>query len=266
MAYYFMVESKKSTYQPLNIASSKYFQTTPRYKAPCALSLKEIDDFTMLFDDEEELRKKLVLEGILPTNLSTKPLSARNLNSGKYVKVEYDFLYQKDMEYVYDPSKLIKSIMQRYYNNQLVFIKELALKFSRLRKCSVTAPEVANLCHSSICQGTRHRGLEELDKNGNNPVLRLLKLIILKSYEYPNGYIEYKNEVEYRNLHDLIAFINNYDKKNNLPEKVKTKEIQTVIQAIKPNESEQEKINTKPKTKKRKKNVPLLEGQLKFDV
>lgn len=262
MAYYFMVEKKKGTYQPLNIASSKYFPTIPRYKTPCALSLKEIDDFTMLFNNEEELRKILVTEGILPIDMSTKALSARNLNSGKYVKVEYDFLYQKDMEYIYDPSKLIKSIMKRYYNNELKFIKELALKFSRLRKCSVTAPEVANLCQTSIYQGTKHRGLEEIDKNGDNPVLRLLKLIILKSYEQSNGYIEYKNEVEYRNLHDLIAFINNYDKKNNSHQLDVKEEL--------PKESKEEtkpKVpETKPKVRTKKKNTYDLEGQIKFEV
>ena len=139
MAYYFMVEKKRGLYQPLNIASSKYFQTIPKYKIPCALSLKEIDNFTMLFDNEEELRKILVSEAIIPIELSAKSLSARYLNSGKYIKVEYDFLYQKDMEYVYDPSKLIELIMKRYYNNELSFIRDLAFKFSRLRKCGITA-------------------------------------------------------------------------------------------------------------------------------
>ena len=265
MAYYFMVERKKGEYQALNIASSRYFQVIPRYKQQCALTLKEIDDFTMMFNGEAELREKLVEEGIISESLSLKPLSARNLNSGKYVKVEYDFLYQKDIEYVYDPSKLIQSIMKRYYNNELVFIKALAQKFSKLRKCGVTAPEVANLCQSSICQGTRHRGLEEVDKNGNIPVLRLLKLIILKSYECPNGYIEYKNEVEYRNLHDLIAFINNYDKKNAVPEKTpETKQTSNI-------KEEQLEIKmptpvSKPLVKTKKKNNYTLDGQMNFDV
>lgn len=265
MAYYFMVERKKGEYQALNIASSKYFQTIPRYKTPCALSLKEIDDFTMMFDNEDELRIALVQEGILPANLSTKQLSARNLNSGKYTKVEYEFLYQKDMEYVYDPAKLIKSIMSRYYDNELVFIKELAQKFSRLRKCNITASEVANLCQSSIYQNTRHRGLEELDKNGNTPVLRLLKLIVLKSYEHSDGYIEYKNEVEYRNLHDLIAFVNNYDKKNK-QQKETTEKVQTIIVEENVQESIQKNIEEQPKRKQRKKSIYTLEGQLQFKI
>lgn len=265
MAYYFMVEKKKGIYQPLNIASSKYFLSVPRYKTPCALSLKEIDEFTMLFDDEEELRKTLVKEEILPVDLSTKTLSARNLNSGQYIKVEYDFLYQKDMEYMYDPLKLIKTIMKRYYNNELVFIKDLAFKFSRLRKCGTTAPEVANLCQTSLYHGTKHHGLEELDKNGDIPILRLLKLIIFKSYEHPNGYIEYKNEVEYRNLHDLIAFINHYNKKNKVNEEEIEQKTPVTIPEEKLTAVEKNK-DTKPKTKSRKKNGYTLEGQLKFEV
>ena len=86
----------------------------------------------------------------------------------------------------------------------------------------------------------------------------MLKLIILKSHEYPDGYIEYKNEVEYRNLHDLIAFVNNYDKKN-------------IVSSYEEKKESGEKLNYKTITgkktpvKTRKKDY-VLDGQLKFDV
>lgn len=272
MAYYFMVERKKGQYQPLNIGTSIYFQTIPSYKKVCAYTLKEIDDFTMMFSDEQELRNHLITEEILPISLSNKALSTRYLTGGKYLKVEYDFLYQKDMEYIYDPTRLIKLIMERYYNNEFVFIKKLANNFSKHKECSTTAPEVARLAEASIYQGKRHSSLEELDKNGDIMVARMLKLIILKHYENPDGKIDYKDEVNYRNLHDLIAFVNNYDKKNQNKNKAEDNPIGS-IELTRKNDSQvsippklnETNIQVVPKKRTRKKNYNL-DGQISFDI
>lgn len=266
MAYYFMVERKKGEYQPINISASIYFQTVQVYKKTCAYTLKEIDDFTMMFKDEQELKEHLISEQILPSILANKTLSSRYLIKGKYLKVEYDLLYQKDMEHIYDPARLINLVMRRYYDNEFVFIKKLANNFSKHKECSTTAPEVARLAEASIYQGTKHPSLEELDKNGNIMLVRMLKLIILKHYEKPDGTIEYKDEVNYRNLHDMIAFINHYDKKyktetieDNSLEEESNKETLTT-QTI-------DTINISVKHKcRRKKRTYHLEGQISFDV
>ena len=66
MAYYFMVETKKGTHKPIEISNSKYFQDYIRkFKKTFAYSLQEIDRFTMMFDNEIELRERLCEEGIL---------------------------------------------------------------------------------------------------------------------------------------------------------------------------------------------------------
>ena len=113
MAYYFMVERNKGQYQPLNISESKYFQTIPKFKKIGAYNLKEIDDFTMMFDNEEELRKALVSEEVLHPSISAKPLSIRCLKDGTFNRVEYDLLYQKDIEHMNCPEKLIKMITDK---------------------------------------------------------------------------------------------------------------------------------------------------------
>lgn len=213
MAYYFMVEKKKGEYLPLDIRCSRYFQLSPKYKKACAYTLQEIDLFTMMFNDEEELRKVLLLEEIIPVNLSTKSLSIRTLIKGTYNKVPYDFLYQKDIEYIMNPIKVIETIMKRYYQNDFVFIKKFADYFSNHYECKSTAPEIRQLAEISIREGKRNYHLDEIDKNGDKQVARLVKLLILKHYERPDGFIDYKNEPNYRNLHDVITFINNYDKK-----------------------------------------------------
>lgn len=270
MAYYLMVEKKRGVYQPLNISSSKYYLSrTKSFNKPCAHSLQEIDEFTMLFDDETELRKRLNEEGILPCSLLDKPLSIRLPKNGTYKKVPHDFLYQNDIEYIMEPERLISLIMKRYHQNDFIFIRKLASYFSEVHECSTTAPEVARLSEASIFQGRRHSGLEELDKNGDIMVARMIKLLILKHYENPNGTIDYKDKVNYRNLHDLIAFINNYNKKNTTelkqPQAVSEESKETKKEAISPKIKEQPNIIIAKKRVRSKKKYDI-EGQQSFDI
>lgn len=272
MAYYLMVEKKRGLYQPINISNSKYYpRHTKTFNKPCAHSLQEIDEFTMMFNDEIELRERLVEEGTISLSLFEKPLSIRHPKNGKYIKVPHDFLYQKDIEYIMEPVRLIGLVMERYYQNDFVFIRKLASYFSEVYECSTTAPEVARLAEASLYQGRRHSALEELDRNGDAMVTRMLKLLILKHYEQTDGKIKYKDEVNYRNLHDLIAFINNYEKKKNPIEQPKLpKQSKDTInkieeeQTIKPISQPSKILNPKKRTLSKKKYI--LDGQESFDI
>ena len=52
-----------------------------------------------MFNDEKELRKALFKEKLLEHRYSGSNLSIRLLRNGKYYKVMYDFLYQKDIDF-----------------------------------------------------------------------------------------------------------------------------------------------------------------------
>lgn len=272
MAYYFMVESKKGEYQPLNISKSKFFQVTPKFNKPCAYTLQEIDMFTMMFNDEQELRNTLVLEEILPVSLSTRQLSSRSLLKGKYNKVPHDFLYQKDIEFIADPTRVVDLIMKRYHQDDFLFIKKLANNFSSFYECSSTAPEVRQLAEKSIREGHRSHHLDEVDKNGDKLVARLVKLLILEHYEKSTGEIEYKDKVNYRNLHAIIAFINNYDKESNKKEETQTTSFKPETAKLKKQTSSEEtpKANSQStlkstihvKTRSKKKKNYNIEGQI----
>lgn len=259
MAYYFMVESKRGKYIPLEIKNSIYFQITKtKYSEPFAYSLDEIDQFTMMFHNEQELRNVLISEGILPIETHNKPLSTRFLAKGQYEKVRYDFLYQKDIEYIANPLKTVEFIIQKYYENDFQFLQKFASNFSKYYECSSTAPEVAQASATSIREGKRHYHLESVDKNGDLLVARLVKLLILKHVEEPDGKINYKDSVNYRNLHAIVAFINNYYKK----------EVQTEQISIQEFEINPKKENQTPivHTKSRKKSITPLEGQFSFPI
>ena len=264
MAYYFVVESKRGQYIPLEIKKSIYFQTIKqKYKKSFAYSLDEIDSFTMMFNNEQELRDSLIKEEILSLELSTKPLSTRFLNKGQYEKVRHDFLYQKDIEYIADPSKVVELVMKKYYQNDFIFLQKFASNFSNYHECSSTAPEVLHSSATSIREGKRHYLLESNDKNGDLLVARLVKLLILKYNENPDGKINYQNEVNYRNLHSVIAFINNYHSKLEPQVKeIKTNEIDLTPKKNHPNTSGHIAV----KTKTRKKKQTELEGQISFFV
>ena len=121
MAYYLMVEKKRSEYQPLILKNSKYFNTPKsKFKAEGAHSLEEIDRFTTQFPNELELRRTLLNEGILEKEEITRPISIRILHKGEYKKVMYDLLYQDSAKYLNAPLRIISLIMEKYYNNVLI--------------------------------------------------------------------------------------------------------------------------------------------------
>ena len=254
MAYYFMVEKKKGQYESLGI-DSLFDSQKRKYSKAGAFTLQELDAFTMQFDDEYELRKILFYKGVLPSEYIDKPLSIRWASKGEYTKVPYDFLYQKDMVLVLDPSKLVELIMKRYYSNDFFFIKKFAEHFNSYHDCSTTAPEVMMYADMAIKNHVGSKYLEERDRNNNNMVERLIKLLLFEYYEYPSGYIDYKIKIKYRNLHTMIAFINNYDVKYGIVKKNDNRNIRDIVPEF------------RPKTRKRVKRNEEVDGQISlFDM
>lgn len=215
MAYYFTVSKKKGEYTPLDITKSKYFTKLSKFKG-LGLSLQEIDMFTMMFNDEEELRNSLYSEHILEGRYFNNPLTARILRNGKYHKVMYDFLYQKDIEYIADPKKIINRILNKFIDQDFRFIKQFAHNYIEFYDCGTTAAEVRVFAENSIIYGNMDKHLQDRDENGDLPLIRMAKLLIYEYYQTPSGKTIYKEEIKYRNLHSIIAFINNYDKKYGL--------------------------------------------------
>ena len=212
MAYYLTIEKKKGEHIPLDITKSVYFTRLSHLKGNGA-TLQEIDTFTMMFNNEEELRSALLNEVLLEEQYLSKPLSIRNLKKEIYHKVMYDFLYQKDIEYIMDPNRLIERINEKLYFGDYRFIEKYANHFLEYYDCRSTAPEVREFAINSARYDAPSRYFSELDENNDNPLERLTKLLIYEYDQLPNGKVEYSKKVKYRNLHAVLAFINHYDKK-----------------------------------------------------
>lgn len=262
MAYYFMVESGKGKHIPLDITKSKYFTRQSRFKN-LGLSLQEIDLFTSMFNDEAELRMNLVKEGILPTTLVDKQLSARILRKNVFHKVMYDFLYQSDIEYLIDPTKIIDRINQKLYDGDYRFVEALASAYLKFYDCSSTAAEVRNHASFSIRYGTRSHYFDELDENQDPLLTRMIKLLIYGYYQDQNGKVTYRDDIKYLNLHSVIAFTNNYDKKHQQKDTTNT-DIETMQMSFDESNTNEgpfmDASNVKEKTRKK---TPIA-GQFGF--
>ena len=216
MAYYLTLDRRGKEPILLDIDKSKYFSRISRYKGNKA-SIEEMDVFTMMFSNEQELRKALILEEIIPLNEWDKPISIRRKNGDKFDKVMYDILYQKDLEYFMNPEKLIARINNKLLTYDFTFIDEYVKYFRNFRDCSSTLPEVRNANNESIRTGMRSQlfDIDILEGTSNdNLLVRMTKLLIYKYYQTNNGNIIYKDEIKYLNFHRVLAFVNNYDNKD----------------------------------------------------
>lgn len=213
MAYYMMYEDKKGKYEVIDITKSIIFTKESKYTKVGACSLKEIDLFTSMFNNSNELKKQLLVEGLIDNDQANKNISVREITNGKYKKVMYDMLYQDDLEYIAFPERIVNYCKRRDLNNDYLFLKELALAFRGYRDCSGEVADLLNYISTSLKLGVRYKHMDDVDKNGMKLVERMVRMLVFEYSMYPDGYIKYNQTVKYRNLHKLIAFRNNYNKK-----------------------------------------------------
>lgn len=218
MAYFLTVEKSRGNYIILPI--NKFMgiglfirDKNSRYKQDGYCSLKEIDEFTKNFNDASELREFLVSRGMLSVNLIDKKLAIRYNSNGLFKKVMYDLMYQRDIEYLVNPRLLIREIEYRLIREDYEFLRDLLNHFSHHHRAEAEIAETINYINNLIrfkdvlsYQGKEREYLTRRDRFGNNEVTRIIKKLM-----YDNNY----ECLNYRNFHDILAFMNNYDDNRN---------------------------------------------------
>ncbi len=218
MAYFLTVEKSRGNYIILPI--NKFMEIglfirdkNSRYKQDGYCSLKEIDEFTKNFNDASELREFLVSRGILSVNLIDKKLAIRYNSNGLFKKVMYDLMYQRDIEYLVNPRLLIREIEYRLIKEDYEFLRDLLNHFSHHHRAEAEIAETINYINNLIrfkdvlsYHGKEREYLTRRDRFGNNEVTRIIKKLM-----YDNNY----ECLNYRNFHDILAFMNNYDDNRN---------------------------------------------------
>lgn len=198
MAYYLTIGNKNKI---IDLTKAKYFTKLSNFKTPGACSLKEIDGFSIMFDNEEELKEQLFNENLLEEEDFNKSLSIKIKRNNKYSKVIYDLLYQNDA-WLLAPASLRLELISRA--NDYEFLDKFIRFFYNYYECLIEISELGVYLTDSK-SGIKSKYLDN------------------KYEEVINKLIYNYEEVNYKNIHTLIAFISNYDKKNNNKNKPKIK-------------------------------------------
>lgn len=262
MAYYLTVEkgrvNGKEEYEKINITKANCFTRLSKTFKGEGCSLDEIDMFTTQFIDETELREYLFSNGLLSSKFKDRKLSVRIKNKQELKKVLYDFLYQKDLEYLLDIDKLIHKIKDKLWvEKDFRFIRQFANHYISYRECNSTAADIRFAAIDSINSGDVSYYFHQRDENGDDIITRMIQLLIYENFEKSNGkVVYYYNRIKYRNLHSIIAFINNYDKKYN-----KVDEEMTMLTGTVTKEKKEENIGHKTLSFKKNNKKYVLEDQ-----
>ena len=258
MAYYLMYDAgkkdRKTVFEVIDITKAPIFTRLSKTLKNHGCTIEEIDNFTLNFNNSLEISKYLVGNGLLPRDKMDRELSIRQIRKGEYDKVFYDLLYQKDIEYVFNPDKIIEKINDKLWREKdFRFIEKLVNRFYNNHECKSTIPEVRAAILETIRTGNISNMFNMRDNNNDDLLTRLIKLLIYDYYQSSDGKTHYTTRVDdnrkiikYNNLHSVIAFVNNYDKKYNSKKDASLIEV-PVSSAIVP--MIQPVIQSKPKTR-----------------
>ena len=203
MAYYIAVETEKNNYTGLAVKRSGFFGRAYSYKYetdPYATTLEEIDQYTMHFPNEKSLKGCLVSEYILPETVIDKPLSIIHFDGKEARKVTGPILYKETKSLVENIALVIEYITKKSSEADYVF-------FGKLETLTKTEPKSLSLVTSLISLIKRNREGENKNEETNTTVIELARALIYVSQDDGTP----TEKVNYENLHNLVALINEYE-------------------------------------------------------
>ena len=200
MAYYLTIK-KGNLNIPLCIDDFNQFKHISKFKRG-SYSLEEIDNFTTSFLNDIELKKELYIHHQIEIIDFDKEISVKFKQKGELKKVKYDLFYADSKKYL-DTNYLRYNILAK--QNDYEFLKRLAAYYrNSYKNCTVvnrllTIVQTNNRFHENV-----HQLLNLFFENE-----------ILQWNVKENDYT-----LKYKSLHDLAAFVRNYDAKLELQEKI----------------------------------------------
>ena len=216
MAYFLAIKERKGKDNP--------FYKKVRYnKNDRGYSLEDIDLITTRFYDERAFKDHLFVKGYIDSRDAFRPLVIASYDGGHFVPTRYEFLYQKDANYICDPESLVNAINDRLWlNSDFDFIETLASKYSKVRGYEAIAGLTLEAAKESKKDQAPSEMFNLMDSNGDDLLTRFVKSIIYESYTDDEEKITYlkdgknqkRNVLNYARLRALIVFMNNKTSKN----------------------------------------------------
>ena len=207
MAYYFAVETQKNDFNAVNIKRTRtYSHVAYMYDNPFECTLKEIDQITTTFKNEEELRLALI-----------NCFSLNSVNFDKTFTIFYKegmesrllsspILYEESRDFIENPNEIVKYIENKSLENDYNFFRQLATTLPDESITKSLVSKIASLIQNSTITDPR----EDLVRL--NFVTETSKLLIYQNYVNEQGSVTYINKINYEKLHNLAGFISSYEK------------------------------------------------------
>lgn len=204
MAYYFAVETEKNSFNAINVKRCRhYFKTTKNYDEPLACTLKEIDNVTTTFKNEEELKKMLLKVYSIKEEDMDKPLAIFYLDGIERRLVNSNILYEDSRNMLETPTEVINYFQDLVKDNNADFFQQLATKYSDDSICKSLLYKLASLIEKNSVSNDDEQSIESL-------VIEVTKILINDTIINQEGLISATNKLNYEKLHVLVSFISNY--------------------------------------------------------
>jgi len=212
MAYYFAVETQKNNYNALNIKRTRtYSHEAYMYENPFECTLKEIDQITSTFKDEEELRLALINCFSLSSTNFDKTFAIFYKEGIESRLISSPILYEDSRELIENPNGIINYIEKKSLENDYDFFRQLATTLPDESITKSLISKIASLIEKSVISGERVEELDRLNIFGGNLVTETVKLLIYQNHINEQGNVTYTNKINYEKLHNLVGFISNFE-------------------------------------------------------
>lgn len=204
MAYYFAVETEENSYLAKNIRSSKSFGRENSTQKAYACTLSEIDFFTSSFKDELELKTTLLKEGIITEGDINKNLAIFLSSEKEQRLVSNVILYENNRSMLYNPKEVVEYINKMAKSLNFEFFTKLEAIQEDNSKSKALIKTIL-----SIIENKQNHQENEI---GNTQIIDAISnLLIYEIKRNKKGIDMCSQDVNYEKLHNLIAFINDYE-------------------------------------------------------
>lgn len=209
MAYYLAVEENKKSYIGINVKRCRSsFGTSYRYDDPYACTLKEIDQITTTYKDEEELRTALTKIYSLSIEHIDKPLVIVFSEGIESRAVKGSILYENSRNLIENTTEVLKYIETKYRENDYNFFRQLA---EQLRADSINKSVISQI--ATVIESKALNDNNEPTPIFDNSIITSAKLLIYENVINENGVVSPSKKINYESFHFIASFITDYEEK-----------------------------------------------------